>query len=691
MRAKTLQDLLKKGDRIAVSNITGREAQKVSVISQGYCGNIVAGWALGKDGQKITVGGPNNIPVFGQFEDMMNNLPKSKKPNKIIVYSPPDAVYGDVKEVVRFGKGIVETIYVITEHVAIEVTAKLKTLCNEANIDIVGCNTLGIINAHDGVRIGAVGGDSPSESFIPGSVTIISNSGNMVNTISSYLQSNGLGISFGISTGKDALILTQLKDLLPLVEKDEKTKIVVLYIEPGGTYEKEAIEWMKKKKFSKPVITFIAGSFAEGIDVSLGHAGAVVEGKDTSASAKMAMFDDYFSIEPFDPAKPEKAEKAIAKAKKGVRVNTLHALVPAATALLRALNISRDFKPKRPLSLNPWIVGLGPKANNLPRNLILYQGIIPPPYDELVQKQIKSGLGRTVSKQNMRNASHASSNDGSIPRIYGYSLMNLMEEASFARATLLYWIGEKPTHNFEVELFEMCLIASLTNGPGTISAIGAKVSASAGNEANTAMMTTLGSMGLTHGGNGKKAAKLLIDRFSGTDMKNPYSKKDAPDLDAMVKDHVNNFRKLKAHAKDAGVDYEKIPCLGHPVFNKDAINYDPREREVTKYLENHKRYNVFLDYYHRLTKELMNQGATSKAHAVNVDAAISCVCMGIAWPFLVDKKITVERAIDLPLITFALGRVSGGAGEYLDHRESGSGMDMRVPVSECKSLTRSKD
>jgi len=33
----------------------------------------------------------------------------------------------------------------------------------------------------------------------------------------------------------------------------------------------------------------------------------------------------------------------------------------------------------------------------------------------------------------------------------------------------------------------------------------------------------------------------------------------------------------------------------------------------------------------------------------------TCILMGIAWPLLVDKKITVERAIDLPFLAFALG------------------------------------
>ncbi|MBN1129355.1 MAG: hypothetical protein JXA71_10230, partial [Chitinispirillaceae bacterium] len=104
MKAKTLSDILKKGDRVAVSNITGREASKVSIVSQRYCGNIVAGWALGKAGQTVEVPSVGPIPVFGQFDELMAAFPDHKKPNKVIVYSPPDAVYGDVKEVLEHGR-----------------------------------------------------------------------------------------------------------------------------------------------------------------------------------------------------------------------------------------------------------------------------------------------------------------------------------------------------------------------------------------------------------------------------------------------------------------------------------------------------------------------------------------------------------------------------------------------------------
>jgi succinyl-CoA synthetase alpha subunit/citrate synthase len=691
MIARSLSGLLKKGDRVAVSNITGREASKVTTISQQYCGNVVAGWALGKAGKWIEVPGGASIPVFGQFEDMMSQVPESRRPTKVIVYSPPDAVYGDVKEALENNRGSVKTVFVITEHVSIEVTAKLRRLADTEGVDILGCNTLGVINVHDRVRVGAVGGDSPTETFRKGSACIISNSGNMVNTIASYLQSAGLGISYGISTGKDVQILTPLKELLPLAMRDKRTSMIVLYVEPGGVYELEAIETIQKLRTCKPILVYVAGEFAESINVSLGHAGAVVDGPGTSASGKKALFDEYFGLPAFDADERKTYPKLMAGHPRGIRVDALHDLVPAATALMAGLKIKRDFAPLRPLALRPWFVQLGGLAKVLPRELVPYVAPIPEPYAKLVKHYVTSSIGRIASRQSMRDASHASSNDGATPRIYGRSLISLMKTGSFAETVLLYWLGCPVKHAFEARLFDMSLMAALTNGPGTISAQGAKLSASAGNGPNTAMMTTLGSIGTVHGGNGAKAARLLIKVFADTELVDPYDRKAAPDLDALVATFIKTFKQRKKVAKEAGVAYEKVPCLGHPVFNTEAVNHDPRERVIHEVMQEENLYNVFLDFYHRLSRGMMNERATSKVHAVNVDAALTCVLMGIAWPMLVDKKITVERVVDLPFLAFALGRVAGGAGEYLDHRDSGTAMDMRVPVSACRFLGREQD
>ncbi len=691
MRAASLNDLLKAGDRVAVSNITGREASAVTIASQLYCGNIVGGWALGKGGQQLEVPGGEPIPVFADAGTLINSLPPEKLPNKIVIYSPPQAVYAEVKEIVDHRIDTIETIYIITEHVSIEVTAKIAQMCRQANIDVVGCNSLGIINTHDKVRVGAVGGDNPDESFVPGSATIISNSGNMVNTMAGYMQSAGLGTSYGISTGKDTLILMQLRELLELARNDERTRIIVLYIEPGGIYEKLAVEMLKRTDFPKPIIAYVTGKVLEKYDLSLGHAGAVVEGKETTAAAKMKLFDDYFGIAAFDPdAKYKKSIKLTKALHKGIRIKTLHHLPAAAALICDMLAVKRDFKPSKPLVLNPWFLDYKGLGKQFPASLILHRGHIPQPYAKQVKLLGRENLGANPPRRNMRNASHASSNDGTTTRIYGSSIEAEMRKGSFVNSLLYAWTAQKP-RAFEVELVEKILIASLTNGPGTISAQAAKLSTSAGNAPNTAMIATLACIGDVHGGNGRRAVEYLLRVFRNAQLKDPYDAKHKLDLQAIVNGQAEWFSKQRAAAKEAGTDYERIPCLGHPVFKNKPVNYDPRERVVSTFMEEKKLYNIFLDYYHRLAFRLKEIGIARNVWAVNLDGAIASVILALCWKPLAEKRITVKRVSDIAFMTFALGRVAGAGGEYLDHQDYGLPMDMRIPVSECIALSRPVD
>jgi len=686
VRAQQLSDLLKQGDRVAVSNITGREASTVSIDSQHYCGNIIGGWALGKGGQTLQTL-DDTIGVYATFEALLSMTPKERHPNKIVIYSPPEAVYGEVKEVVQHGGHCVETLFVITEHVSVEVTAKIHHMCRDANIDLLGCNTLGMINVHDRVRVGAVGGDAPQEAFKPGSVCILSNSGNMVNTMADYLRAAGMGISFGLSTGKDMLIFTPMKDLLWLAQQDPATKLIVLYVEPGGVYEHEALDMIRQKGFSKPIVVYVAGKIAEKCNVSLGHAGAVVEGNQTSASAKIEAFDGYFGIECYRPKKRYKRTDQLRGAlHRGIRVSTLHHVPKAVKLIVDVLELQRDMSSTKPLALNPWYVNLGDLGRRLPHELALSKGVIPEPYKSQFAAHLQTKLGADMGRQSMRNASRASSNDGVTPRIYGYSLIDIMHQSSFAAAVVLYWTGELPQDKFEEKLAEMTLIASLTNGPGTLSGTGAKLSASAGNPPNVAMMATLACMGSVHGGNGTQAVTFLLEVFGDMEIDDPYDS--AIDVKSMAVKVADDFRRKKLSAKAASLEYKRIPCLGHPVFRNAAVNYDPRERAIHQFLVDHGRTNMFLSFYQHLVHALKDNGALNKVMAVNVDAALACVWLGICWRHLREKRMTLKRAMDIPFLAFALGRAAGGAGEFLDHQDYGTDMDMRIPAKECRALTR---
>jgi hypothetical protein len=66
---------------------------------------------------------------------------------------------------------------------------------------------------------------------------------------------------------------------------DPETEAIVIIGEIGGNMENEAAEWIKDNG-TKPVIGFIAGQTAPK-GRRMGHAGAIIGGKNDTAAAKM--------------------------------------------------------------------------------------------------------------------------------------------------------------------------------------------------------------------------------------------------------------------------------------------------------------------------------------------------------------------------------------------------------------------
>jgi succinyl-CoA synthetase alpha subunit len=58
--------------------------------------------------------------------------------------------------------------------------------------------------------------------------------------------------------------------------------------EIGGSLEADAARWIKQSGNKKPVVGFIAGQTAPA-GRRMGHAGAIIGGKDDTAEAKMAI------------------------------------------------------------------------------------------------------------------------------------------------------------------------------------------------------------------------------------------------------------------------------------------------------------------------------------------------------------------------------------------------------------------
>jgi succinyl-CoA synthetase alpha subunit len=98
----------------------------------------------------------------------------------------------------------------------------------------------------------------------------------------------GLGVSTAIGIGGDPIIGTTTLEAVQLLMEDPETDAIVMIGEIGGNLEADASRWIKANGNKKPVIGFIAGQTAPA-GRTMGHAGAIIGGKDDTAEAKMAI------------------------------------------------------------------------------------------------------------------------------------------------------------------------------------------------------------------------------------------------------------------------------------------------------------------------------------------------------------------------------------------------------------------
>jgi len=442
----SLEELVTRESRACVINILGTESRKVTPVSHEYSGgNVVAGVQYGRRGALETPIG--NIPVFSSIRDVIN---KGLRFDMGVIYLPPTAVSQAVAELVYYNEDL-KRIVIVTEKVPMRDSSNCRFVCQEAGIDVIGANCLGVANVWDHVRVGgALGGDHPEEALRKGSVAIHSNSGNFTTTISEYLRVAGFGISTAVSSGKDVYIHFALPEFLYAAQNDPRTKVVALYVEPGGYYEKQALDWIRERKFgfNKPIVCCVTGRWKKDINRACGHAGALA-GSGDDAESKEKWFDDYFGVAAFDPRQP-------LVSKRGVRVASIQHFPEAMKAVFKALDEEPDFAASGDLSLKLWISDnfLKPPA---PLDVPVVRAM--PPYDQQIT-QINKQVGAHYLRQNMMDKSGASRMDAKsqISQLHGKSILELsqftMEEnIYFALAKVMPDANDIPTINLLLNLF----------------------------------------------------------------------------------------------------------------------------------------------------------------------------------------------------------------------------------------------
>ena len=288
--------LVNKETRVVIHGITGREASMVTKHTLDYGTRVVGGITPGKAGQTV-----HGVPVFNTLKQLL----KEEKANTSVVYVPPASVLDTVGEAIDNG---IKLIVIITENVPQHDAMQILALAKAAGVQLIGPNCVGLISPSARVRLGAIGGDSPERCFVPGNVGVISRSGGMTAETSWMVKRAGFGGSTSISVGGDPLIGTPPVELLKLFQDDPETQAVVMFAEPGTSFEEEVAESLANGGFTKPLIAYVAGKFTENMPEGtvFGHAASIIskgKGKPSTKMEKLRVAGAYVAYD-FDEIIP---------------------------------------------------------------------------------------------------------------------------------------------------------------------------------------------------------------------------------------------------------------------------------------------------------------------------------------------------------------------------------------------------
>jgi succinyl-CoA synthetase alpha subunit len=265
--------LLNKDSRVIVQGFTGSEGTFHATQMIEYGTRLVGGITPGKGGQ-IHLG----LPVFNTVREAV----KETQADVSVIFVPPAFAADAILEAANAG---IRLIVAITEGIPVADMVMVKEYIKSMNCRLIGPNCPGIITPEES-KVGIMPG------FIhkKGTVGIISRSGTLTYEAVDQVTRLGLGQSTCIGIGGDPVVGTTTLDAVRLLMDDPGTEAIVIIGEIGGNMETEAAEWIKVNG-TKPVIGFIAGQTAPK-GRRMGHAGAIIGGKNDTAAAKMKIMKE---------------------------------------------------------------------------------------------------------------------------------------------------------------------------------------------------------------------------------------------------------------------------------------------------------------------------------------------------------------------------------------------------------------
>ena len=253
--------------RLLVQGITGREGafHTGRMLESGT--NVVAGVTPGKGGQKH-----EGVPVF----DTVAGAVAETGANASVIFVPPPFAADAIFESLDSGLG---TVCCITEGIPVHDMMRVAEHIRTKDATLIGPNCPGVLSpGKANVSI------MPRDIFTPGNVGVVSRSGTLTYQIVNELTQRGIGQSTAVGIGGDPIIGTNFIEILGKFEHDPDTECVAMIGEIGGNAEQLAAAYVQNE-MKTPVVAYIAG-FTAPEGKTMGHAGAIVSGGESTAEAK---------------------------------------------------------------------------------------------------------------------------------------------------------------------------------------------------------------------------------------------------------------------------------------------------------------------------------------------------------------------------------------------------------------------
>ena len=265
--------LVNASSKIICQGITGSQGTFHTEQCIEYGTQIIGGVTPGRGGQEHL-----GVPVFNSVREAKESIEFEVS----MIFVPPKFAADAIIAAVEAEVGL---IVCITEGIPVQDMIEIKACLKSSSSVLLGPNCPGIITP-DESKIGIMPG------FIhqKGSIGIISRSGTLTYEAVHQTTKHGLGQSTCIGIGGDPIKGLNFIDCLKLFESDIETQGIVLVGEIGGSDEEKAAEYIKEH-VTKPVVAYIAGVSAPP-GKRMGHAGAIVTGKEGTADSKYEAFQE---------------------------------------------------------------------------------------------------------------------------------------------------------------------------------------------------------------------------------------------------------------------------------------------------------------------------------------------------------------------------------------------------------------